>query len=102
MPATAVAGGAGLAAPQQPHRSVALHQVEQDPRRLPALALQPPVAIDQQAGIVGGGLGEGLDLLWRGEAELGLARLLRPQYLARAAQPQILLGDAEAVIGLPH
>ena len=37
-----------------------------------------------------------------GEAELGLARLAGAQYLAGAAQPQILLGDAEAVIGLAH
>ena len=32
----------------------------------------------------------------------GLARLARAEDLAGAAQPQILLGDAEAVIGLAH
>ena len=35
-----------------------------------------------------------------GEAQAGQPALPRPQHLAGAAQPQILLGDAEPVLGL--
>ena len=91
-----------LAAAQQPHRRVALHQIEQDPRRLAALALQAAVAVDEQAGVVHRDRGERRHLLGAGEAELGLAGLAGAEDLAGAAQAQILLGDAEAVIGLAH
>ena len=37
-----------------------------------------------------------------GDAEAGRARLARAEHLAAAAQPQVLLGDAEAVLGLAH
>ena len=41
-----------LARAQQPHRRVALEQIEAQPRRLPALARQPAVAVEQQARVV--------------------------------------------------
>ena len=37
-----------------------------------------------------------------GEAETRQAALARAEHFACAAQPQILLGDAEAVFGLAH
>ena len=37
-----------------------------------------------------------------GEPEQRQARLARAQHLAGTAQPQILLGDAKAVLGLAH
>ena len=41
-------------------------------------------------------------MLGMGDAEAGHARLARAEDLAAAAQPQVLLGDAEAVLGLAH
>jgi hypothetical protein len=47
-------------------------------------------------------LGQLADLLGAGEAELRFAGLARAENLAGAAQAKVLLGDAEAVIGLAH
>src|SRR3954468_2488785 len=87
---------------KQLHRRIAFHQVEEHPRRLAARALQPAVAVDEEPGVVARRLRQLGYLLGRGEAELRLARLLRSEDLAGAPQPQILLGDSEAVVRLAH
>ena len=73
------AAGMTLASPEQPDRRVALEQIEADPRRLPALALQPAVAIDQQPGIVACAIGASAAIC-SGVARrnCGLARLRVP------------------------
>ena len=48
------AGERELSSAQQPHRRVPLEQVEQHPQRLPALAFEPRVALDREAGVVAG------------------------------------------------
>ena len=45
---------------------------------------------------------QALDLLEVGDAERGVAGLAGAEQLAAAAQPQVLLGEAEAVLGLAH
>jgi hypothetical protein len=47
---------------QETHGRVALEQIEQGPCRLPSRSLEPAVAVDEEAGVVGGGLGQGLEL----------------------------------------
>src|SRR3546814_6173295 len=43
-----------------------------------------------------------LDVFGRREAELRFPRLARAEDFSRPAQPQVLLGDAKAVVRLPH
>ena len=52
--------------------------------------------------VAGGDRGELYDLLGCGEAEANFAGLPGAEDFARAAQAQILFGDAEAVVGLTH
>ena len=88
--------------PQRPHRVVAAEEVEQGAQRRAALGLQVGIAIDHQPRVVAGGLqqlGMGGEV---GQPHVGQAALARAQKLAGAAQAEILLGDAKAVLGLAH
>src|SRR5688572_27878288 len=91
-----------LSAPKQPHRRVALEQVEAQPRRLPPLARQTAVAVEEDAGVALGDWGELGNVLRRSDTEILFARLAGAEDFAGPAQPQIFLGDAEAVVGLAH
>src|SRR3712207_3762701 len=91
-----------LAASQKRHCGIPLEQVKQDARRAAALPFEAAVAVDQQSCVVARRRGKLLDLLGRRQAELSFAGLPRAENLAGAAQPQVLLRDPEAVIGLAH
>src|SRR5262249_31213232 len=93
-------GNAGSAGAQVLDRLVAAEEVEQHPQRPAALAFEVRVALEHEAGVV---MGDRDQLLMGGEIGKPQARqpaLPRPQYLARTAQAQILLGDAKPVLGL--
>ena len=80
-------------------RLVALEQVEQDAQPLAFLAGQPTAAFERRLGVPPG-LGEqGAVDVEPGEAEAGGARLAGAEHVALAAEPQVLLGDAESVVG---
>src|ERR1700732_2676778 len=85
---------------QQPDRFVARKQIEQRAQRLAARRFKLRIAREPQRGIVARRrpkLGVKLDA---GDAEAGHAALPGAEDVAFAAQAQILLGDAEAVVGL--
>src|SRR5690606_6204008 len=88
--------------PEQPHRIVALEEIEQRPDSRPARAGERRVLVKQQPGVVTGGGQELLEVRHVGDAKLRHAALARAQHLAAAPQLQILLGDEEAVLGLAH
>jgi hypothetical protein len=82
------------------HRLVAAEQVEQDAQRLPAPAFETWVAFEHQTGVVMGDRDQLFVDCKIGQAQVRQPALAGPQHLACPAQPQILLGDAEPVIGL--
>ena len=80
-------------------RLVALHQVEERAHRLAARRDEVGVLVEEQARIVLGDphqLGLHLEV---GDAEARQAGLGDADQVPRPAQAQILLGDAEAVLG---
>src|SRR5215813_9547191 len=86
----------------QADRLVAFEQIEQHPQRFATFAGERGIAAEHQGGVVAGGLQElavGLDA---GDAEARHAALAGAEHVAFAAQAQVLLGDAEAVLGLAH
>src|SRR5262249_14235781 len=91
-----------LARPDQPDRLVALEQVEQHAQRLAALAGELRIAVEDQRGVVARGLQELAVRLDAGDAEAGHAALPGAEHVAFAAQAQVLLGDAKAILGLAH
>ena len=81
------------------HGFVASEQVEQEAKRLAAFGLQFRIARQDQPRIVARGFEQvGMELDAR-HLETGRAGLACAQQLAFAAQFQIFLGDAEAVVG---
>ena len=86
--------------PQGLHRRIAVEEVEQGAQRLAARRGQGGVALEHQARVV---MGDGDEIAMGGgidEAEIRQPALARAEKLAGAAELQILLGDAEAVLGL--
>ncbi len=77
-------------------------EVEQGAQGGASLGLQVGVALDHQPGVVASGLQELGVRREVSQAHVGQAALPCAQELAGAAQPQILLGDAEPVVGLAH
>ena len=88
--------------PDEPDRLVALEQIEQVAQRLAASRRQRRIARQHQLGVVAGRADQAAVHLDAGDAEARHARLPRAEHVAFAAQPQILFGDAEAVLGLAH
>ena len=84
------------------HGVVAPEQVEQGAQRRAPLGLQLGIALDDQAGVVARRLQQLAVGREVGQPHVGQAALPGAQQLAGAAQAQILLGDAEAVLGLAH
>src|SRR5206468_10439122 len=60
------------------------------------------VAVEQEQGVALRHRRQLRDQLGRGDAERNFTGLLSAKDLARAAQAQILLSDAKAVVGLAH
>ena len=96
------AGARGQPARKVLHGIVAAEQVEQGAQRGAALGLQLGIALDDQPGVVAGGLQQLAMGGEVGQPHVGQAALAGAQQLAGAAQAQVLLGDAEAVLGLAH
>ena len=71
-------------------------------REATAAALEPRVGGQERAGVRLRHLHEARLLLQVGDAEPRQARLRRADHVARAADGEVLLGDAEAVLGLPQ
>src|SRR6185437_15669858 len=86
--------------PDQRDRLVLAEQIEQLPQRLAALAGQRWIACEDQLRVVARGAEIFAVQLRARDAEAGQAALPRAEHVAFAAQPQVLLGDAEAVLGL--
>src|SRR5437763_2212503 len=93
-------GRPGSPRPQGLHRFVAAKQIEGSAQRLAALACEVGVLFEDETGGVMGDRDELLVGCQIGEAQGREAALPRAKNLARAAQSQILLGDAEPVLGL--
>src|SRR5262245_27098098 len=86
----------------QSYRVVALEEIEQRAQRLAARRHKPGIADQDEARIVarrGEKIGMIDDIC---DPEDGQTRLARAQHLTRTSQAQILLGDAEAILGLAH
>ena len=76
--------------------------MQQQPHRLAARGGRGRGPGREQADVVLGGRISSAWTLEVGDAEARQAGLLRADQVAGAAQPQVLLGDAEAVLGLAH
>ena len=91
--------GASLARANKPHRRIPLEQIQQCSQGLAPLVPQAGIAVENQLRVVPGG-GEQVAVNGQiGDAELGQAALPGAQEFAGAPEPQVLLGDPEAVFG---
>src|SRR5689334_14625836 len=85
---------------QQADRLVAREQIKELPQRLAARGGEAGIAAEEQRGVLARHLEKLAVHLDAGDAKAGHAALPLTEHVAFAAQFQILLGDAEAVVGL--
>src|SRR5213079_2625976 len=83
-----------------PDRLVALEQIEQVAQRFAALRGESRIARQDELRVLAGGLQQGPMRLDARDPKARHAGLAGAEHVAFAAQAQILLGDAEAVLGL--
>src|ERR1043165_917101 len=88
--------------PQQPDRLVALEQIEQVAQRLPALRCEGWIARQDELRVLARRLEQRPVHLDARDAKARHAGLAGAEHVAFAAQAQVLLGDAEAILGLPQ